>query len=126
MAFEFPKTTRFNILHIRQVMFSGVFAFISQSGMQVSVDYQEGLFELNAKTKSLDLYYYTKNIKKCTCSEYLCFTQPTWYLISGGTGKPASGLLQGVSAVMSFGLIVLCATYSGNLIASLTGNFSLH
>ena len=33
-----------------------------------------------------------------------------------------SGLLQGVSAVMSFGLIVLCATYSGNLIASLTGN----
>ena len=48
------------------------------------------------------------------------------YLITGGTGKPTSGLLQGVSAVMSFGLIVLCATYSGNLIASLTGKLPLN
>ena len=48
------------------------------------------------------------------------------HMITGGTGKPTSGLLQGVSAVMSFGLSVLCATYSGNLIASLTGKLPFH
>ena len=49
----------------------------------------------------------------------------TWiFWLPGGTGQPVYGSMRFASGIMAVCLVAFCATYAGNLMASLTGKMT--